>query len=158
MYISSLPVLFDPSDSPSSAKSWSGYLIKLANCPLIWKSQLQSTIALSTAEAEYYALSQLMQALLPICCILEDLMQHVTIPQSFSTPASTIHATVHEDNTSALTLANEPCITSLTCHYHTCWQFFWDHVKNGKVEIVHVATADQEADYLTKGHPCEPFE
>jgi hypothetical protein len=33
-----------PSDSPSSTKSHSGYLIKLGNCPLIWKSQLQPTL------------------------------------------------------------------------------------------------------------------
>jgi hypothetical protein len=149
---------FDPSDAPSSAKSRSGYLIKLGNCPLIWKSQLQSTIALSTAEAEYYALSQLMRSLLPICRILEELIQHVAIPKSFSIPSSKIHATVYEDNTSALTLANEQRITSRTRHYHTRWHFFWEHVKSGEVEIVHVATIDQEADYLTKGLPREPFE
>jgi hypothetical protein len=65
---------------------------------------------------------------------------------------------VYEDNTSALTLANEQRITSRTRHYHTRWHFFWEHVKSGEVEIVHVATIDQEADYLTKGLPREPFE
>ena len=30
----------DPSSEPSSAKSRTGYIIMLVNCPLIWKSQL----------------------------------------------------------------------------------------------------------------------
>ena len=56
----------DPDSHPSSAKSRSAYLMKFCGCPLLWKSHLQPTIALSTGEAEYYALSQSMRALLPI--------------------------------------------------------------------------------------------
>jgi hypothetical protein len=90
---------------------------------------------------------------------LEELIQHVAIPKkSFSIPSSKIHATVYEDNTSALTLVNEQSITSRTRHYHMHWQFFWEHVKSGEVEIVYVATINQEADYLTTGLPYEPFE
>ena len=56
----------DPHTSLSSAKSRGAYLIKLSGCPLIWKSHLMPTICLSTAESEYYALSQSMRVLLPI--------------------------------------------------------------------------------------------
>ena len=47
----------EPAVSSDSARSRTGYVIMLSNCPLTWKSQLQTTIALSTLEAEYVALS-----------------------------------------------------------------------------------------------------
>jgi hypothetical protein len=34
----------------------------LANCPLVWASKLQTTIALTTQNAEYVALSQSLRA------------------------------------------------------------------------------------------------
>ena len=56
----------NPPEESSSAKSRTGYIISLGGCYLVSKSQLQTTIALSTAEAEYYALSQAMRAVIPI--------------------------------------------------------------------------------------------
>jgi hypothetical protein len=44
--------------------SHTGYVIMYANCPIFWASKLQTEIALSTAEAEYIALSQ---ALREVC-------------------------------------------------------------------------------------------
>ena len=38
-------------------KSTSGVVILLAGCPVIWLSKKQPTVALSTAEAEYMAMS-----------------------------------------------------------------------------------------------------
>ena len=48
----------DLDHEPSTAKSCIRYIITLGGCPLVWKSQLQSTIALSTQEGEYCTLSQ----------------------------------------------------------------------------------------------------
>ena len=45
----------ESSDDPVCAKSCTGYVITLSGCPLLWVSKLQSTIALSTMEAEYQA-------------------------------------------------------------------------------------------------------
>jgi hypothetical protein len=44
--------------SPSSVKSCLGYIIALGGAPLIWKSQLQSEISLSTQESEIRKLNQ----------------------------------------------------------------------------------------------------
>eukprot|EP00956_Cyclotella_meneghiniana_P018181 scaffold30080_cov40-Cyclotella_meneghiniana.AAC.1 len=38
---------------PHCVRSRTGYVILLANCPILWKSKLQTEIALSTMEAEY---------------------------------------------------------------------------------------------------------
>jgi hypothetical protein len=51
---------------PISAKSRTGYVLFLANCPLLWVSKLQTEIATSTMEAEYIALSQSMKDLIPL--------------------------------------------------------------------------------------------
>ena len=41
----------DPSD-PACVKSRSGFVIKVAGCPITWKSTLQTKTALSTMEAK----------------------------------------------------------------------------------------------------------
>ena len=71
---------------------------------------------------------------------------------------STIRSIAHEDNSSALSLATDQRITSRTRHYAVKWHFFWEHVRNGTIEVVKVPTTDQCADYLTKGLVREVFE
>ena len=144
-------------ESVDSAKSRSGYIIKLGGCPLICKSQLIPTICLSTAESEYYSLSQSMRALLPIQSLLTEFMKQVDVPANLRGIGQTVHATTHEDNTSALTLATEQRLTSRTRHYHCRWHFFWQHVQNGDVEIIYCDTSEQDADYLTKPLVHEKF-
>uniref|UniRef100_A0A3Q7IZP5 Reverse transcriptase Ty1/copia-type domain-containing protein n=1 Tax=Solanum lycopersicum TaxID=4081 RepID=A0A3Q7IZP5_SOLLC len=39
-------------------RSTSGYVFTIANAPVSWKSTLQSTVALSTTEAEYMAITE----------------------------------------------------------------------------------------------------
>ena len=51
---------WDPEDAENADNVYSctGYVICYARCPMFWQSKLQTEIALSTAEAEYIALSQ----------------------------------------------------------------------------------------------------
>ena len=137
-------------ESLDSAKSRSGYIIKLGGCPIVSKSQLIPTICLSTAESEYYSLSQSMRALLPIQSLITEFMQTVDVPRALRNVGQKVHATAHEDNTSALSLATEQRLTSRTRHYHCRWHFFWQKVQDGSVEVIYCDTAEQEADYLTK--------
>jgi hypothetical protein len=44
-------------DDIDTARSRTGYVIFYAGCPIIWKSKLQTQIALSTTKAESMALS-----------------------------------------------------------------------------------------------------
>ena len=136
--------------SVNSAKSRSGYIIKLGGCPLIWKSQLIPTICLSTAESEYYSLSQSMRALLPIQSLVSEFMERVDVPVDLRGVEKVVHATAHEDNTSALSLATEQRLTSRTRHYHCRWHFFWQAVQTGQVEVIYCETQEQDADYMTK--------
>ena len=140
----------DPDSSISSAKSRSGFLISVSGCPLIWKSQLQSTIALSTAESEYYSLSIAMRTLLPIRLLLLEIIENVSFPSMMTLNSSTLRATIYEDNTSALTLATDQQITSRTRHYHVRWHHFWESIREGHTIVEYVTTDQQDSDYLTK--------
>ena len=140
----------EANESIDSAKSRCGYIIKLGGCPILSKSALISSICLSTMESEYYSLSQSMRALLPIKSIVEEFMQQVNVPNHLRGVGQRVHATTHEDNTGALTLATEQRLTPRTRHYHCRWHFFWQHVQDGDVEVVYCDTAEQDADYLTK--------
>eukprot|EP00957_Ditylum_brightwellii_P194388 14804222-Ditylum_brightwellii.AAC.1 len=46
------------SEEPTSVLSRTGYIIKYANCLIVWTSKVQIEITLNTTEAEYVALSQ----------------------------------------------------------------------------------------------------
>ena len=148
----------DPGTEPTSVKSRTGYIVKLGGCPVFWKSQLQSSIALSTSEAEYVALSQSLRVILPMQQLLNKIITHVDVPPEFHSIDSTIRATVFEDNNSALQLATTHHVTNRTRYYATKWHWLWDAVRTGKVKIGLIDTAEQDADYLTIGLVQEPFE
>jgi hypothetical protein len=142
---------------PTSVKSRSGYIIMLGGCPLMWKSQLQSHIALSTLEAEYYALSRALRELIPIRKFLLELLPYLT-----SLPANiepTMYARVFEDNQGCLSLATTRRITNRTKHFAAESHHFWETLdEDGDIAIEGVATGSQDADYLTKGLPRAAFE
>ncbi len=59
---------WDPADSMNADNIYSrtGYVIRYSDCPIYWQSKLQTEIALSTAEAEYIALSHALREMLPM--------------------------------------------------------------------------------------------
>ena len=60
----------DPQD-PICAISITGFVLKFANCPLLWMSKLQTEIALSTLHSDYVALSHSIRALLPLKSLIK---------------------------------------------------------------------------------------
>jgi hypothetical protein len=71
------------------------------NCPLIWCSKLQTKIALSTAEAEYIAMSHALQGTVSV----QNLVKEVSCMFLLPDPITDFCFTVHEDNHSALSMA-----------------------------------------------------
>jgi hypothetical protein len=157
----------EPSEEAVSVKSRTGYIISLGGCYLVSKSQLQTTIALSTSESEYGALSQAMRTLLPIREMVLELVQHVDLIDDkgnrvFGTRARALEfkTTVFEDNAAALSLANKQQVTSRTKHWCVKYHFFWHHINDetNNLSVVKVETTKQKADYLTKGLSKDLFE
>ena len=157
----------DPDSEPTAAKSRTGYIISMAGCYIQCKSQLQSTIALSTSEAEYCALSQAMRTLIPIREIILEFIEHVKLVDVndkyiFNTPeqAKEFTTTIYEDNSTALNLATNQKITSRTKHWCIKWHFFWEHLndESKNMKCIKVSSEEQRADYLTKGLTRDTFE
>jgi len=48
----------ETSHLPTSIQARTGYIITYTGCPIIWASNLQSELALSTTDAEFISLSQ----------------------------------------------------------------------------------------------------
>lgn len=56
----------EESEDVDTARSRHGYLIMHGGCPILWKSQLQTEIALSSTESEFTGLSYALHAAIPI--------------------------------------------------------------------------------------------
>jgi hypothetical protein len=145
----------NPNASPTSAKFRLGFIISLGGVPLVWGSQLQSEISLSTLESEYSSLLQATRTLLLICSLLMEVAPAIGLQKAL---VATIHARVFEDNNGAYLLATNQGITHRTKYYLVKWHFFWNAVCNGEVTVLKVDMLHQGADYLTKGLVCEAFE
>uniref|UniRef100_A0ABD2VYX3 Reverse transcriptase Ty1/copia-type domain-containing protein n=1 Tax=Trichogramma kaykai TaxID=54128 RepID=A0ABD2VYX3_9HYME len=63
----------DWSSNALDRKSFTGYLFKLNNSIITWKTQKQKTVALSSAEAEYMALSEGCKELIFLKNLLSEL-------------------------------------------------------------------------------------
>jgi hypothetical protein len=157
----------EPSEDSASVKSRTGYIISVGGCFVLCKSQLQSTIALSTSEAEYGALSQAMRTVLPIQDMMVEIIKAVHMVDSdgnssFGTKSELLKfkTFIFEDNSSALSLAVNQKITSRTKHWCVKSHFFWSHVNDPtkNLHCVKVDTKSQRADYLTKGLTKDLFQ
>ena len=72
-----------------------------AGCPIHFVSKLQTEIALSTAEAEYIALSQALREVIPLMSLMEEI--NTTFPVLLGAPE--FICTVHENNQSCIKMA-----------------------------------------------------
>jgi hypothetical protein len=151
----------------ASAKSQTGYIVSIGGCYILSKSQLQSTIALSTSESEYGALSQAMRAVLPLQEIMLESLNSVNMidinglcPFGKIDNLRKFETIIYEDNSTALNLAINQKITSRTKHWNVKFHFFWSHINNdaNNIKVVKVETKFQQANYLTKGLTRELFE
>jgi hypothetical protein len=142
--------------NPDSVKSRTGYIIELANCPILWVSKLQSTVATSTMESEYTALSMALRAYIPLEAIVRSVLTGLSYQNNREV---TIKATVHEDNQGALILANlEPGRHTPRSKFYALrlhWFRHWTQASHINIEFID--TKHQKADFLTKALSSGPF-
>lgn len=143
---------YDPPSEPSSAKSRIGYVIRLSNCPIVWKSQLLQSIALSTTEVEYASLSISLRAFIPIKYILEEILAKLEVGETM-----VIVPRVFEDNVACFLLATIQRLTSRTRYYHCQYHWFWQLYRDGLFSIHRIPTNEMLADGFTKGLPKVTF-
>ena len=135
------------SHDPLSTHSRTGFYITYAGCPILWKSKVQSLIALSTTEAEYIALSTALREVIAIIRLLEDLKSQ-GFPIHGSTPV--IKCKTFEDNMSCISLAISHKTRPRTKHLCIKLHHFRSYVVNKIISIEYASTKDQIADIFTK--------
>jgi len=134
------------SDNAENVMSRTGYVITYAGCPILWGSKLQTEIALSTAEAEYIALSQAMRQVIPLMHLLVE----VSCIFDIKLPKPQVHCKVFEDNRSAITIAEASKFTPRTKHIALKYHHFRRYVKEKIIQIYPISTHEQTADIFTK--------
>eukprot|EP00253_Pinus_taeda_P017688 PITA_17688 len=133
--------------SVDDRKSTSGGAFFMGSRLVSWFSKKQSSIALSTAEAEYVAATSCCTQLLWMMQTLQDYQITCTPPIS-----------VLCDNTSAINISKNPVMHSKTKHIPIKYHFLWEQVLEQKVKLEYVPSKEQVADILTKPLPRETFE
>lgn len=122
-------------------RSFSGYLFQLGESTICWKSRKQRTVAHSTCEAEYMALSLATRQFLWVVRGLHQLVDK-NVPTALST-----------DNKSAIDLAHNPKLNDATKHIDIAYHFTRERVEDKSLTLLHISSADNLADICTKGLP-----
>ena len=142
-------------NDPTSVKSRTGFVICVANCPIIWYSKLQTTIATSSVHAEYIGLSQAMRDVIPLRTLLTTVSHATGLPDDYGT---TFKTRIWEDNNGCRTIANlEPgkfTPASKWCDITLHW--FRSHLCD-RVTVERIDTAKRWADCFTKPLTTEVF-
>jgi hypothetical protein len=114
---------------------------------ILWGSKLQSTIALSTMEAEFTAAAITCAKVLHIKVLLEDLGRKEAAE----------NCKVFIDNAAALHAIQNDVLSYKTKHIDIKYRYLVELAKEEKIVFETVSSANQAADYLTKALPFEAF-
>lgn len=127
------------SDS-DTRKSVTGYVFKFCGGIISWKSAKQRTVALSSTEAEYMALSETMQEGIWLRQLLDELAM-----QDAETGV-----VIRCDNQSAIKLALLGGYRPRSRHIDIGYHFIREHVEKGNFIVEFVTTNENVADVFTK--------
>ena len=130
----------------SNVLSRTGFVIMFCGAPVLWCSKLQTEIALSTAEAEYIALSMAMRAVIPLLQMFQELKGVFGIDSL----VPVVKCRVFEDNESAIAMSKNKKFTPRTKHIALKYHHFRKFVRDGTINILSVDTREQLAFILTK--------
>ncbi|KAG7302557.1 hypothetical protein JYU34_002203 [Plutella xylostella] len=122
-------------------KSYTGYVFKIGNNLVSWESRKQKTVALSSTEAEYMALSDACKEALFIRSFLHELL------------GINVCVTMYNDNQSAQKLSVNQMYHSRTKHIDVRHHFIRQVVSENAVQLKYCPTDEMPADLLTKPLP-----
>ena len=128
-------------------KSQSGYIFSLCGGVVSWASKKQTSVALSSTEAEYVAACLATQEAIWLRSLLADL--------NFIQEEPTI---IHEDNQGAIAMSKKPKFHARTKHIDIKYHFIRDKVESGELLLKYCLSSDMIADMLTKALPRTLFQ
>lgn len=124
---------------PDTRRSVTGFCIFLGHILIGWKSKKHPVISLSSAEAEYRALSKVVAELTWLSRLLHDIFVPIVSPIS-----------VFCHNAAAIHIVKNPVFHERTKHIEVDCHFIRTKLHEGLIQLSHVSTSNQLADILTK--------
>lgn len=119
-------------------RSYTGYVFHFGGGPISWESRKQRTVALSTTEAEYAAITDAVKEAI----YLKDTFLELGVKID--------DVSVYNDNASALKLSKNPVYHARTKHIAIRHHFLKEVIREGKFNLEYQCTNDMIADVLTK--------
>ena len=116
-----------------------GYLIYFCGTPVAWKSLSMKSVVLSTTEAEYVAVSEVVKEIKLLYQMLRSMEIKVPLPIK-----------VQVDNVGAIWLANNSSVSERTKHVELRAHFVRDMIKDQVIEINFGKSAENDSDIMTK--------
>jgi len=117
----------------------SGLVTTLGGAIVLWGSKKQSTVTLSSTEAEYIALSN--------CAQEAKFLQMLISELGFKTVRPGI---IYEDNMGAIYLSKNDHVSARTKHIDIRHHFLRELQDQGDIEVVKIDTSENPADISTK--------
>ena len=123
---------------PDTRRSTTGYIIQVCGGPVSWRSKLMSTMALSSCEAEFMALTEVCRELMWMCRFLDEIGIEYEVPN------------VYCDSSSAINWAGDPIQHQRNKHVEIKYYYCRDVVADEKVRLFKIHTTNNCADMMTK--------
>lgn len=124
-------------------KSYTGYVFKFQGSLISWESRKQRTVALSSTEAEYMAISEAAKESI----YLKNLMCELT--------GNDPYILIYNDNQGAINLSANHTCHKRSKHIDIRHHFIRQVVSENKVNLKYLPTNDMPADMLTKSLSTE---
>ena len=125
-------------------RSTTGYVVMLNNGAIVWQSRRQPTVALSTMESEYMALTEAAKELKWIKTLLAEL--GYSNGDSIDEPPTDLFS----DNQSAIALAKNPVSHARAKHIDLRHHFVREAIQDKIIWVQYIPTTEMTADSLTK--------
>ena len=132
----------DLANDMNERKSISGYVFKLGNSCISWKSTKQSIVALSTVEAEYVSASEAAREAMWWRQFLNELGFDMAAP-----------TTIFSDSQGGIRLTKNPEFHKRTKHIDIKYHFVRNKVQENQIILEYIHSKEMIADALTKPLP-----
>lgn len=119
-------------------RSYTGFCFTFSNSLISWESTKQKTVALSSTEAEYMALSEAAKEGIYLGNLVQELIDSCT------------NVILYSDNQSALKLSSNPVFHKRSKHIDIRHHFIRETIESGKIETKYLESNEMPADILTK--------
>ncbi|KAG8497424.1 hypothetical protein CXB51_008733 [Gossypium anomalum] len=127
-------------------RSLTGYVFTIGGCAISWKATLQTTVALSTTEAEYMAITEACKEAIWLKGLFSELNEDLQI------------STVFCDSQNAIFLTKDQMFHEKTKHIDVRYHFVRDIIARGDIVVSKISTHENPADMMTKSLPITKFE